>query len=61
VDDKDIQILFGVLSSQCADAFSIGVLARVGRSAGLDISTVTGTDLNRRAPILGAMERASAN
>ncbi len=56
--DSENQTLFGVLSSQCADAFSTGVIARVARSAGLDISSVTGTDLNRRAPILGAMEKS---
>ncbi len=52
----DAQIIFGILSSECADAFSTGVLAKVARSAGLDLSVVRGTDLNRRAPILGAME-----
>jgi hypothetical protein len=52
----DLQIIFGVLSSRCAEAFSTGVLARVARNAGLDLSSVKGTDLNRRAPILGAME-----
>jgi hypothetical protein len=52
------QALFGVLTSQCADAFSTGVLARVARGAGLDISSVTGTDLQRRSPILGAMEKS---
>lgn len=58
VDSSHNQTLFGVLSSQCADAFSTGGLARVARGAGLDISSVTGTDLNRRAPILGAMEKS---
>jgi hypothetical protein len=54
--NRDSQIIFGVLSSECANAFSTGVLARVARSAGLDLSSVRGTDLSRRAPILGAME-----
>jgi hypothetical protein len=58
MDNNDIQTLFGVLSSLCADAFSTGVLARIARSAGLDLSKVTGSDLNRRSPILGAMEKS---
>ncbi len=56
--DPGNQTLFGVLSSRCADAFGTGALGRVARAAGLDISIVTGTDLNRRTPILGAMERS---